>query len=140
MSWAGGKGKTADTQPKREAVFPAVGCVLDGGQGTEQFWSQLLSKAEWDMPCTVMLPTPMPSPVPSHCRCCHPGSVQETWVRSSPRADTILLRAPTEAPARPGLALTQHPVPGTSHGTCRKFRLRLCEGSGFDGLRRVKPL
>lgn len=48
------------------------------------------------------LPTPLASPVPSHDRHSHPGFVQETWVRSSPRADVILLRAAhggTQAPA-----------------------------------------
>lgn len=70
----------------------------------------------------LYLPTSLAFPMPSHSKHSHPGFVQETWVRGSPRAEIIL------HPAQPPSVLCLDSACGesqlgTSHGTCRKLEV-----------------
>ena len=98
----GERGKYLVLSPKKRQCFQQWAVYVDGGQGTERFGTSCPARQGGTHHALSCLPTPLASPVPSHDRHSHPGFVQETWVRSSPRADVILPRAAhggTQAPA-----------------------------------------
>lgn len=72
----------------------------------------------------LCFPTALAFPVPPRSQHSHPGLMQETWVRDSPRAEMIL--PPAQPPSVLCRALTQRVAKsqlGMSHGTCRKLEL-----------------
>lgn len=97
----GGKGEIPATQSKPRARISSSGLCLWVRAGSTA-WLVPAAQRDGAPPAPPCLPTPLASPVPSRDRPSHPGFVQETWVRSSPRADVILPRAAhggTRAPA-----------------------------------------
>lgn len=134
----GERGKYLVVSPKKRQYFQQWAVYVDGGQGTEHFWYPLPNKAGWDIPCTVA-----PSHAAGFLRAIarpplspgiRAGNVGEKFSESrrNPAAGCPRRHPGTSLP--PHSMLTQRVVPrsqpGTSHGTCRKFKLSV-EVCGF---------
>lgn len=139
----GERGKYLVLGPKKRRHFQQWCVYVHGVGGKSTIWVPATQRGiSW-----ATLPSHAAgSPVPSLNCCSHPGFVQETWVKSSPRADGLLLWA-----AHRGTRLLQRVdsarCPARSWGCpmapagnlIRVWRCAACrEGRSFDELRRGK--